>query len=92
MCRSWRPSGWTGMVKKFVNPRLAAYTDESATLRSLAIAGATARHVVDDMTGVNSTALTALPMYAHVAAKVVELERVSPLIGAYSVSSSKPLL
>jgi tRNA-modifying protein YgfZ len=62
--------GWVAMIRKYVNPRLAKYTDESATLRDIGIFGVAARTVVGEMTGVNSTALGALPSYAHVHVKV----------------------
>lgn len=58
-------AAWTAMVKKFVNPRIAAHADETATLRNLGIFGATARHIVAALTGVQESALTALPAYAH---------------------------
>jgi folate-binding protein YgfZ len=62
--------GWTTTVRKYVNPRIAKYTEESATLRDIGIFGVAARNVVGEMTGVNSTALGTLPMYAHVRASV----------------------
>ena len=58
--------GWMGMVKKYVNPRVTNYSDESATVRDIGIFGIAARVVVAEMTGVSSTALGALPPYAHV--------------------------
>jgi folate-binding protein YgfZ len=57
-------------VKKFVNPRLARYRDESETLRDIGIFGASARHVVAALTGVNSSALTALPPYGQVGVEI----------------------
>jgi folate-binding protein YgfZ len=58
--------GWTATVKKYVNPRVSKYTDESSTVRDIGVFGVGARNVVGEMTGVNSTALGALPSYAHV--------------------------
>jgi folate-binding protein YgfZ len=58
---------WAAMVKKFVNPRLAPHSVESATLRDLGVFGATARHIVSELTGVQAPALTALAPYAHLA-------------------------
>jgi tRNA-modifying protein YgfZ len=58
--------GWRTMVKKYVNPRVTPYTDESETTRSLGVFGPTSRHVVESVTGVNASALTILPPYAHV--------------------------
>ena len=66
--RAW--NGWTSLVKKFVNPRLARYRDESETLRDIGIFGGSARHVVSALTGVNASALTALPMFGQVHADV----------------------
>jgi folate-binding protein YgfZ len=54
------------MVKKFVNPRVAPHRDETETLRSVGVFGTTARHVVEAMTSVSSSALTTLAPYAHV--------------------------
>jgi folate-binding protein YgfZ len=66
--RAW--PGWLETVKKFVNPRLARYRDDSETLRNIGIFGATARHVVSALTGVNASALTALPFFGQVHAEV----------------------
>jgi folate-binding protein YgfZ len=62
--------GWAAMVKKYVNPRVAPHTDESARLRDIGIFGATARHVVTAVTGVQAPALTALTPYAHVSVEI----------------------
>ena len=75
--------GWVTTVKKYVNPRIAKYTDESATLRDIGIFGVAARTVVGDITGVNSTGLGSLPPYAHVRAMLngveIEIARVPDL-------------
>lgn len=73
--RAW--PGWVTMIKKFVNPRLARYRDESETLRNIGIFGASARHVVSALTGVNASALTALPYYGQVHADVRDLSGAS---------------
>ena len=57
--------GWSTMVKKYVNPRLATYQDETASHRDIGVFGAQARHIVSEITGVNATALTALAPYSH---------------------------
>jgi len=57
--------GWSGLVRKFVNPRLAAYRDESATLRDVGVFGPNARHVVATVTGASAPALAVLPPYGH---------------------------
>ena len=61
---------WAAMVKKFVNPRIAPHQDESAALRDIGVFGATARHVVSELTGVQAPALTALAPYSHVTVQV----------------------
>jgi tRNA-modifying protein YgfZ len=61
---------WTSMVRKYVNPRLAKYGDESASLCDIGIYGPQARHVIARMTGANATALGVLPMYAHVTVRL----------------------
>ena len=57
--------GWSGLVRKYVNPRLAAYRDESPSLRDVGVFGPNARHVVAAMTGASATALGVLPDYGH---------------------------
>jgi folate-binding protein YgfZ len=64
-------TAWAAMVRKFVNPRVAPHTDESASLRDIGIFGATARHVVGELTGVPAPALTALAPYAHMSVEVM---------------------
>jgi folate-binding protein YgfZ len=61
---------WLATVRKYVNPRLAPYEDQTTTLRTLGIFGVAARIVVGEMTGVSSTALGILPPYAHVSAMI----------------------
>jgi tRNA-modifying protein YgfZ len=63
-------AAWAAMVKKFVNPRIAPHQDETATLRDIGIFGATARHVVSELTGVQAPALTALAPYSHLTVQV----------------------
>jgi tRNA-modifying protein YgfZ len=58
--------GWHGIIRKYVNPRLAKYVDESSTLSSLGVFGVQARYVVEQITGVGHTALALLPVYGHV--------------------------
>ena len=59
-------TAWAAMVKKYVNPRIALHADESATTRDLGVFGATARHVVSQVTGIPAPALDAMAPYAHV--------------------------
>jgi folate-binding protein YgfZ len=65
-CPPRASEGWMGMVRKYVNPRVAPYQDETATLRDLGVFGANARLVAGGMTGASSSALGVLPPYAHV--------------------------
>ena len=62
--------GWTGVVRKYVNPRLAKYSDETSTTHSLGIFGVQARYVVEEITGIGHSGLALLPAYSHVAAEI----------------------
>lgn len=75
--------GWMAMVRKYINPRIARFDDESATTRQLGIFGARARAALATATGLDMAQLGALPRYGHVAldlpagaiiARVPELE------------------
>ena len=61
-------AGMLAMVRKFVNPRLAAWSDRSEALQALAVAGPHARRLVAEATGVTASVLEALPPYGHVGA------------------------
>ena len=63
-------AAWAAMVKKFVNPRIAPHSDESARCATSASSAPTARHVVSELTGVQAPALTALAPYAHVSVQL----------------------
>ena len=54
-------------VRKFVNPRVAPYRDESETLRDIGVFGPTAHHVVAKLTRASAVALAALPLYGQLA-------------------------
>lgn len=58
--------GWAGIVRKYVNPRVAPHRDETATLRAFGIHGPQAHHVAAAVTGGAATAFGMLPHYAHV--------------------------
>jgi folate-binding protein YgfZ len=60
--------GWFGIVRKYVNPRLAKYTDETATLAAVGVYGSQARQVMEEITGIGHSALGLLGPYAHVKA------------------------
>ena len=57
--------GWNAIVKKYVNPRLSKYVDETETTRALGIYGVQARHVVEQVTGIGATALSIMASYTH---------------------------
>jgi len=63
--RAW--PGFFGMVKKYVNPRIAGYRDESHALRDIGVFGPDARRIVAALTVLDEDALGALAPYAHVA-------------------------
>ena len=58
--------GWQAIVKKYVNPRLAKYTNEAATLSAIGVYGVQARYVIEEMTGIGHSALALLQPFAHV--------------------------
>lgn len=57
---------WSAIVRKYVNPRLAKYSDETAALQVVGVYGSQARYVVEQMTGIGHTALALLAPYHHV--------------------------
>ena len=63
-------AGWLAAVRKYVNPRLVPYRDESAALRDIGVFGIGAHHVVSAITGIGSSALGVLEPYHHVTAEV----------------------
>ena len=63
-------AGWTELVRKFVNPRLARYTDLTDSLGDLAVYGVQSRRVVAEATGLAANALQALANYAHLTAQL----------------------
>jgi folate-binding protein YgfZ len=63
-------AGWTEIVRKYVNPRLVPYRDETDALADVGVFGPRARHVVAEALGLQAAALGALPAYGHAAALV----------------------
>ncbi len=59
--------GWLAMVRKYINPRVARYDDETTATRQIGIFGARARTALAIATGVDPTVLGALARYGHVA-------------------------
>jgi tRNA-modifying protein YgfZ len=64
--RAW--PGFLAMVKKYVNPRLSGYRDDSHAIRDIGIFGADARRIVSRLTGVAADALGALAPFDNVTA------------------------
>jgi folate-binding protein YgfZ len=64
--RAW--PGFSTMVKKYVNPRISGYRDESHAIRDIGIFGADARRIVAAITGAEDEVLSALPVLGHVTA------------------------
>lgn len=62
--RAW--ASWLAMVKKYVNPRLSGYRDDSHAVRNLGIFGPQARRIVAAVVDVSAEELGALTSYAHV--------------------------
>ena len=61
--------GFMEMVRKYVNPRLARYTDVSPTLRAVGVYGVQSRRIVAELTGLAAPALQLLPLYGHATAQ-----------------------
>lgn len=59
--------GWREMVAKYVNPRVAPYTDVTAETSDLAVAGGNAASVLAAALNVEVTALKSLEPFSHVA-------------------------
>jgi folate-binding protein YgfZ len=62
--------GFLAMLRKYVNPRVAPFEDESATTTDLCVAGANSRLVLAEAFGAPSTTLGTLPPYGHIAVEV----------------------
>jgi folate-binding protein YgfZ len=59
-------SGWLDIVRKYVNPRLTAYTDVSGTTADCGVFGARAAEIAARALGLVSDVLTSLVPYAHI--------------------------
>jgi folate-binding protein YgfZ len=58
------------MVKKYVNPRVSGYRDDSHAIRDVGVFGVDARRIVSRITGVSGDILGALAPYGHVDVQV----------------------
>lgn len=61
--RAW--ANFSTMVKKYVNPRVSGYRDESHAVRDIGLFGPEARRIAARVTGASEDALAALPIYGH---------------------------
>ncbi len=73
-------AGWLDIVRKYINPRVAPYHDESASTRLLGVYGPNSRHVVADVLGISATTLGVLSPLAHVVGTVDD----SPVLVVHS--------
>jgi folate-binding protein YgfZ len=81
--RAW--ANFSTMVKKYVNPRISGYRDESHAFRDIGIFGLEARRIVASVTGAHADALGALPALGHVTVSSDDTSYIlarSPDIGA----------
>ena len=62
--------GFLAMLKKYVNPRVAPFEDESTATSDLCVAGANSRLVLAEAFGAPSATLGTLPPYGHIAVEV----------------------
>lgn len=60
--------GWREMVAKYINPRVAPYTDVSADTCDFAIAGNSAATTLSSVLGIDAAALKALDPFSHLSA------------------------
>src|SRR5271154_411634 len=58
-------AGFGDTIRKYVNPRVAAYTDESLTTCDVGAYGVRAAAIVAAATGLGAEALAALPAHGH---------------------------
>lgn len=58
--------GFLALVKKYVNPRLSGYRDDSHPIRELGVFGVEAPAMVARMTGLPADTLRALSAYSHI--------------------------
>jgi folate-binding protein YgfZ len=64
--RAW--PGFLAMVKKYVNPRLSGYRDDSHAIRDIGIFGADARRIVSRLSGISADVLGQLASFDNLTA------------------------
>lgn len=73
--------GFADVIKKYVNPRVTPYVDESASTCALGVYGAAAAPAVSTIAALAVETLTALPEYGHVVTDIGTILRVSGVSG-----------
>ena len=63
-------AGWMDMLRKYINPRVVPYRDESATLRAIGVFGPAARQLAAAVCGTSPDTLALLPPYGHRAGEI----------------------
>ena len=66
--RAW--PGFVAMVKKYVNPRVSGYRDESHAIRDIGVYGPGARRIVCGLTALADDTLAALGPYDHASGEI----------------------
>jgi folate-binding protein YgfZ len=66
--RAW--PGWSSMVKKYVNPRVSGYRDDSHAIRDIGVFGVEARRIAARVSGLSADVLGAMTPYAHAQATI----------------------
>jgi len=64
--------GWAGVVRKFVNPRLAAYRRVTDHVRVFGVYGVRARDAVSEAFSLAPSALAVLPPYGHATVDTID--------------------
>lgn len=72
-------AGFADSIKKYVNPRVTPYTDETATTSDVGAYGVRAAHIVAQAVGVPAESLMALPAYGSLLAESQMIVRVPTL-------------
>jgi folate-binding protein YgfZ len=66
--RAW--PGFIGMMRKYVNPRVAGYRDESHAFRDIGLFGPNAQQIVSRISGVPGEKLDAMSPYHHISSTI----------------------
>ena len=58
-------AGWADIVRKYINPRVTPFQDESSATADIGVFGPRSAHAAGAALGIAPETLLALPMYAH---------------------------